>query len=234
MQYKKLHTKFGKKLVAGLSICLCAFFLCGANVNAAEKETPLVNLAEGRTTVKDSNGKALTNVELLTDEDLYYLQHNDTDNKVSGSVVQGIDTGNTGWEAYVEQGAQVDTDAKWIQMDLGASYPIEVINLKRRVYDGVGDITKTNGLGGSALKYTDTVIVIGNKEDLSDGYVVYYNDDDGSVELPTGVTRPENVAAGGLNEQMAGTYFYMDNTNENGTGYTKLGTTKSARYVRAT
>lgn len=232
MQYKKLHTKFGKKLVAGLSICLCAFFLCGANVNAAEKETPLVNLAEGRTTVKDSNGKALTNVELLTDEDLYYLQHNDTDNKVSGSVVQGIDTGNTGWEAYVEQGAQVDADAKWIQMDLGASYPIEVINLKRRVYDGVGDITKTNGLGGSALKYTDTVIVIGNKEDLSDGYVVYYNDDDGSVELPTGVTRPENVAAGGLNEQMAGTYFYMDNTNENGTGYTKLGTTKSARYVR--
>ena len=232
MQYKKLHTKFGKKLVTGLSLCLSAFLLCGANVNAAEKETPLVNLAEGRTTVKDSNGKTLTNVELLTDEDLYYLQHSANGNKVSGSVVQGIDTGNTGWEAYVEQGAQVEADAEWIQMDLGASYPIEVINLKRRVYDGVGDITKTNGLGGSALKYTDTVIVIGNKADLSDGYVVYYNDDDNSVELPAGVTKPENVANGGLNEQMAGTYFYMDNTNENGTGYTKLGTTKSARYVR--
>ena len=232
MQYRKLQTKFGKKLVAGLSLCLSAFFLWGTSANATEKETPLVNLAEGLTTVKDSNGNALTNVELLTDEDLYYLQHNETDNKVSGSVVQGIDTSNTGWEAYVEQGAQIDSNAKWIQMDLGASYPIEVINLKRRMYDGVGDITKTNGLGGSALRYTDTVIVIGNKADLSDGYVVYYNDDNDSVELPTGVTKPENVATGGLNEQMAGTYFYMDNTNENGTGYTKLGTTKSARYIR--
>ena len=62
--------------------------------------------------------------------------------------------------------------------------------------------------------------------------MVSADDNDGSVVLPDGVTKPENVAGGGLTENMAGTYFYMDNMNENGTGYTALGTTKTARYVR--
>ena len=120
MQYEKLRKGFGKKFVAGLSMCLSMFLLCGVSADAAEKETPLVNLAEGLTTVTDSNGNALTNPEKLTDEDKYYLQHSAAGNKVTGSIVQGHQN-NNGWEAYVEQGAQIADDADWIQLDLGAS-----------------------------------------------------------------------------------------------------------------
>ena len=231
MQLRSLQKKFGKKLVTGLSLCLSVFLLCGMNASAAGKETPLVNLAKGLTSVTDSTGKSLTDVQLLTDGDKYYLQHNADGNKVAGSSVHGHQS-NNGWEAYVEQGAKVAEGAEWIQMDLGASYPIEVINLKRRVYDGVGSTATTTGLGGSQFQYTDTVIVIGNEADLSDGYVVYYNDDDESVTLPAGVEKPGTTATGGLAPQMAGNYFYMDNTIENGAGYTELGTTRTARYIR--
>ena len=236
MQYGKLRKKFGKKLVTGLSLCLSAFLLGGISADAAEKETPLVNLAKGLTSVVDSQGNTPTNVGLLTDEEKYYLQYSAEGNKAPGSTITTRDPWGggpyVGWEPYVEQGLQVGSDVKWIQMDLGASYPIEVINLKRKMYTGVGNLNTTTGVTGSALKYNDTVIIIGNDENLTDGYVVYYNDDDHSVTLPEGVQKPESTATGGLNEQMAGMYFYMDNTNQNGTGYTELGTTKTARYIR--
>ncbi len=227
-QFKLLRFLGRLALMSGLIV----FGVTDADIHAAnQKETPLVNLAKDRTTVVDSKGRALTSPELLTDEDKYYLKHNEDGNLVQGSLVQGHQ-GKNGWEAYVEQGAKMPKDADWIQLDLGASYPIEVINLKRKMYEGTSDANMKEGHSNKALKYQDTVIVIGSKEDLSDGYVVYYNDDDGSVVLPDGVTKPENVAGGGLTENMAGTYFYMDNMNENGTGYTALGTTKTARYVR--
>lgn len=208
----------------------------GETFAANQKETPLVNLARDCVDVKDNNGQALEKPELLTDGEKYYLQHSAEGNKVSGSKVEGFQDslGNkvNEWEAYVEQGAKVSEGAKYVTLDLGASYPIEVINLKRRMYDGESTIQMTQGHSNNPLKYQDTVIVIGNEADLSDGYVVYYNDDDGSVQLPEGVEKPADRATGGLQESMAGTYFYMDNTKENGRGYTELGTTKQARYVR--
>lgn len=234
------HMKLFKQLrLIGRMMLLSAIaMLCLTDVEvdaASNKETSLVNLAKGRTTVTDNQGRELTNPGLLTDEDKYYLEYSKEGNKVKDSKVESLDGYGKvvkGWEAYVEQGAQVENDAEYIQLDLGATYPIEVINLKRRMYDGVSNTEMKGGHSNNALKYEDTIIVIGNEKDLSDGYVVYYNDDDGSVKLPQGVKKPENIATGGMKESMAGTYFYMDNTKENGTGYTELGTTKEARYIR--
>lgn len=79
----------------------------------------------------------LTNPEKLTDGDKYNLQHDKTVNKDNGK-----------WEKYIEDGAVTTVTGQsgqpvWIQMDLGASYPIEVINLKRRVYQGTSRIYRT-------------------------------------------------------------------------------------------
>ncbi len=223
--------KFGTMTILSM---LVALYLTGIETDAANsKDTVLSNLAKGLTSVTDSEGNEIKNAELLTDEDKYYLQYSKEGNKVSGSSVKDAASNNVGgWEAYVEKGALVEKDAKWIQLDLGGTYPIEVINLKRRMYDDKSNISMALGHSNKPLRYNDTVIVIGNQEDLSDGYVVYYNDEDGSVTLPEGVNKPEGCATGGLVENMAGTYFYMDNTKENGTGYTDIGTTKEARYVR--
>ena len=122
----------------------------------------------------------------------------------------------------------------WVQVDLGASYPLEVINLKRQVYDGQATIGNGNPSGqgkrlkGTKISYKNTAIVIGNEEDLSDGQIVYY---EGNPTLPDGVKQPENVSKP-YEEAMGGQWFYMDYANKNGLGATELGTTKEARYIR--
>ena len=104
-----------------------------------KKAPPLVNLAEEKD-VKVTVGENmdLKNADLLTDGDKYYLQHDATGNK----------EGNN-WENYQEQGTEVTSTAEgkngvWVQVDLGASYPLEVINLKRQVYDGQATIGNGN------------------------------------------------------------------------------------------
>ena len=120
-------------------------------------------------------------------------------------------------------------------MDLGASYPLEVINLKRQVYDGQATIGNGNPSGqgkrlkGTKISYKNTAIVIGNEEDLSDGQIVYY---EGNPTLPDGVKQPENVQRP-YEEAMGGQWFYMDYANKNGLGATELGTTKEARLYQS-
>ena len=133
----------------------------------------------------------LKDENLLTDGDKYYLQHDATGNKEGSN-----------WENYQEQGTEVTSTAEgekgvWVQVDLGASYPLEVINLKRQVYDGQATIGNGNPgnqgkrLKGTKISYKNTAIVIGNEEDLSDGQIVYY---EGNPTLPDGVKQPENVS----------------------------------------
>ena len=180
-----------------------------------KKTPPLVNLAEEKD-VKVTVGENmdLKNADLLTDGDKYYLQHDATGNK----------EGNN-WENYQEQGTEVTSTAEgkngvWVQVDLGASYPLEVINLKRQVYDGQATIGNGNPSGqgkrlkGTKISYKNTAIVIGNEEDLSDGQIVYY---EGNPTLPDGVKQPENVLKP-YEEAMGGQWFYMDYANKNGLG----------------
>ena len=100
-----------------------------------KKAPPLVNLAEEKD-VKVTVGENmdLKNADLLTDGDKYYLQHDATGNK----------EGNN-WENYQETGNRSHQHCRrekgvWVQVDLGASYPLEVINLKRQVSDGQATI----------------------------------------------------------------------------------------------
>ena len=121
----------------------------------------------------------------------------------------------------------------WVQVDLGASYPLEVINLKRQVYEAQPNIVNGNPgdgkrLNGTKISYQNTAIVIGNKEDLSDGQIVYC---EGNPTLPDGVEKPESISSP-YQEAMGGQWFYMDYENKNGLGATELGTTKEARYIR--
>ncbi|MFR7585751.1 MAG: glycoside hydrolase family 98 domain-containing protein, partial [Mediterraneibacter gnavus] len=150
-------------------------------------------------------------------------------------------TGNkegNNWENYQEQGTEVTSTAEgkngvWVQVDLGASYPLEVINLKRQVYEAQPNIVNGNPgdgkrLNGTKISYQNTAIVIGNKEDLSDGQIVYC---EGNPTLPDGVEKPESISSP-YQEAMGGQWFYMDYENKNGLGATELGTTKEARYIR--
>lgn len=93
---------FFKTFAATIAIS-AALFLSGTTLYAAQtKETPLSNLAKGRTPTLE-NGKSLDNAVVLTDGQKYNL-----DNGMA-------DIGNS---AYV-------------QIDLGSEYAVEVINLKR-------------------------------------------------------------------------------------------------------
>ena len=135
-----------------MALVLTAFGVTGVRADAADakKAPPLVNLAEEKD-VKVTVGENmdLKNADLLTDGDKYYLQHDATGNK----------EGNN-WENYQEQGTEVTSTAEgkngvWVQVDLGASYPLEVINLKRQVYDGQATIGNGNPSGqGKRLKGT--------------------------------------------------------------------------------
>lgn len=230
----KTRKEGSKARLLGLScmaLVLTAFGVTGVRADAADakKAPPLVNLAEEKD-VKVTVGENmdLKNADLLTDGDKYYLQHDATGNK----------EGNN-WENYQEQGTEVTSTAEgkngvWVQVDLGASYPLEVINLKRQVYDGQATIGNGNPSGqgkrlkGTKISYKNTAIVIGNEEDLSDGQIVYY---EGNPTLPDGVKQPENVSKP-YEEAMGGQWFYMDYANKNGLGATELGTTKEARYIR--
>lgn len=125
-----------------LAMTLMALGATEAKAADAKKTPPLVNLAEEKDVkIKVGDGMTIKEEELLTDGDKYYLQHNDTDNKDGKN-----------WEAYQERGTEVtSTNAKdkgvWVQIDLGASYPIEVINLKRQVYEGTSTIGNGNPSG---------------------------------------------------------------------------------------
>ncbi len=194
-----------------------------------KKATPMTNLALGVTAITSSDEQTTTQKGLLTDGDKYYLKHNDTANKVA--------SGNNGqnWEEYKEQGATINAKSGWIQVDLGNSYPIEVINLKRQVYKNApknqdfqnGGATHTR-INGEAITYEKTAIVIGNEPNLSDGKIIYYQE---GAELPQGVKVPAS-ASPTYTEAMGGQWFYMDPSNEGGLGATELGDTKNARYVR--
>lgn len=207
-----------------LLLGLAVFFLADIEADAAiaKKETPLTNLAKGKTTVTANEGTTLNNVGKLTDGDKYGLIYNSTTNKNGGT-----------WETYneVDNSTTASGNRVWIQLDLGASYPIEVINLKRQVYSGTPTISNPNGqharLSGTTISYESTAIVIGNDPNLSDGYVVYYQ---GDFDLPRGVNKP--TASARYTEPMGGQWFYMDYSNNGGLGATELGTTKTARYVR--
>ena len=217
--HRRKHLRlFSKQLILGFALSFSVLLAKGLSVEANEKETPLVNLASGITDVIDNNGRSLTNPEYLTDGDKYYLQHNENGNKTNGA-----------WETYQEKGAVAHGQWVWIQLDLGASYPIEVINLKRQVY--TGQTTNSSGdnsrIQGSKITYQNTAIVIGNEENLSDGEVIYYQ---GTFALPDGVERP--AASDLYQESMGGQWFYMDYSKEKGLGQTELGTVKNARYVR--
>lgn len=211
---KRLYRK-AVKLPGILGLLLIAaafgFFLgSGMEAQAAEKKLPLVNLAEKKTDLSTGQDMSITSPEKITDGDKYNLKHNDTGNKV-----------NNQWEPYEEaDGVTTVTGPSgapvWIQLDLGAEYPIEVINLKRKMYNG------------NNQRYTNTAVVIGNREDLSDGEVVYCQ---GDVTLPQGVERPAETSDI-YQEAMGGQWFYMDYSRDKGLGYTPLGTVKKARYVR--
>lgn len=229
----KTRKEGSKARLLGLScmaLVLTAFGVTGVRADAADakKAPPLVNLAEEKD-VKVTVGENmdLKNADLLTDGDKYYLQHDATGNK----------EGNN-WENYQEQGTEVTSTAEgkkgvWVQVDLGASYPLEVINLKRQVYEAQPNIVNGNPgdgkrLNGTKISYQNTAIVIGNKEDLSDGQIVYC---EGNPTLPDGVEKPESISSP-YQEAMGGQWFYMDYENKNGLGATELGTTKEARYIR--
>ena len=154
-----------------MALALTAFGVTGVRAEAADakKAPPLVNLAEEKE-VKVTVG------------DKYYLQHDATGNKVENN-----------WENYQEQGTEVTSTAEgkngvWVQVDLGASYQVEVINLKRQVYEGQPNIVNGNPgdakrLNGTKISYQNTAIVIGNKENLSGGQIVYC---EGNPTLPDG------------------------------------------------
>ncbi|MBR6770189.1 MAG: chitobiase/beta-hexosaminidase C-terminal domain-containing protein [Lachnospiraceae bacterium] len=200
----------------GMALAMPVLMLmAGLQADAAKKETPLVNLAKGKTTITSSSNQSVTNPEYLTDGDKYYLEHNSTGNK----------NGNS-WEAYNEKGAVVQGGYIWLQLDLGESYPIEVINLKRQNYRGA-TTASDNTLSGTKITYQKTAVVIANEPDFSDGYVVYYQD---GADLPGGLQKPE--ASQTYVEPMGGQWFYMDYTKNKGLGATDLGTTKTARYIR--
>ena len=208
----------GKSLrVLGMALALpVLMLLAGMRADAAgPKETPLVNLAKGRTGISASSG-SITNPEYLTDGDKYCLTLNESGSKNSNGT----------WEGYTENGAAVSGTDVWIQLDLGASYPIEVINLKRQNYRGTATASD-NTLTGTKITYGKTAVVIANEEDFSDAYVVYYQTGAG---LPEGVPAPE--ASETYVEPMGGQWFYMDYSRDKGLGATDLGTVKNARYVR--
>lgn len=192
--------------------------------NPAHKTTPMVNLALGVTSITSSNEQKTSLKHLLTDGDKYYLQHNNTANKIENK-----------WEEHREQGTTIHSKSGWIQVDLGNSYPIEVINLKRQVYKNEpknidfssGGATHTR-IDGQTITYQKTAIVIGDKPDLSDGQVIYYQE---GASLPDGVQAP-STASPTYPEAMGGQWFYMDLSNNGGLGTTELGNTKNARYIR--
>lgn len=164
----KTRKEGSKARLLGLScmaLVLTAFGVTGVRADAADakKAPPLVNLAEEKD-VKVTVGENmdLKNADLLTDGDKYYLQHDATGNK----------EGNN-WENYQEQGTEVTSTAEgkngvWVQVDLGASYPLEVINLKRQVYEAQPNIVNGNPgdgkrLNGTKISYKNTAIVIGTQ-----------------------------------------------------------------------
>lgn len=186
------------------------------------KDTPLVDLAkyitfDGNNYVL-ANDATLTRPESLTDGDKYYIE-NKANNK----------------DPYREnKGAVAPEGTEWVQVDLGKSYPIEVINLKRKIYKE--GRTSENGMDRNAanlINYTKTIILASENEDMSDAYVVHYNAPaNDTTVLPEGVEKPEGATSVAYQETMGGDWYYMDNAKDNGKGYTEIGTTKNARYIR--
>ena len=90
------------KTFAASAMISAALLMSGMTLQAAEaKETPLSNLAKGINPTPESGG-TLENGQFVTDEQKYNLQQ-----------------------------AAVIKNSAYVQLDLGAQYSIEVINLKR-------------------------------------------------------------------------------------------------------
>lgn len=192
--------------------------------NFKTKETPLVDLAkyvtyDGNNYTLSDESAELTRPENLTDGDKYYI------NNISNNKDPYVESG---------RGAVAPEGTEWVQLDLGRSYPIEVINLKRKIYKE--GHTSSNGKGRNAndlINYDKTIILASENEDMSDAYVVHYNAPaNDTTVLPEGVEKPAGATTTTYQETMGGDWYYMDNTNNNGKGYTKIGTVKNARYIR--
>ena len=175
------------RMLACTGVMLAMGAAPGDTLKAAQaEETPLTNLAEGKLpTVKDS--KDVTNLQTVTDG-----------------------------KKYTEQNEANRSDIKnnpYIQVDLGAEYSIEVINLKR-------EENKT---------FQNTAIVLSSDADFSDAKVIYYqNESDLKSELP-GATFTATAQGKPYAETYGGSWFYMEG---DGTTATAPQTVKKARYVR--
>lgn len=237
-QCAKWKKRFGHKAALGMSLCLMGVLLCGSKASATEnrvtKETPMVNLmqSENVSITVGQEKRPLAEVDpdgaaLVNDGDKYCLQNDHIGNKSSENPGVGATNGSY-WEDYRELGSEIGKNANFIEVDLGEEYPIEVINLKRRMFKN------TTYNNQNALSYEDTAIVISVDQEFSNPYVVHYNDNDDSLfELGFKPEwKPENqIGMGNYTEVMGGDWFYMD-ANTNGTEYTNLGVTRNARYIR--
>lgn len=159
-----------------------------------ESLTPLSNLAKG--------------FPVFLDNGTHQASEENTNRKL-GNIVNGDkydDSVSDSKESSVYVG-----DSKYITVDLGESFPIEVINIKR-------DLKKT---------FTGTAIVLANKADFSDGEVLYYQDSarDNLTDFDLTNKQPATTYA----ETYGGNWFYM---GDDATVATPAGTVKSARYVR--
>ncbi len=212
---------------AAAGILAGVLLLGGQTQVQAAKATPLSNLAEGIKEIKSYPNVTVEHPEKLTDGDKYYLSYDGNTNKKGDE-----------WEPYVEDGnsAKISGKKSYIQIDLGDSYPIEVINVKMRNY--VGQSTFRNGSGdsrmkrltGTKAKYKGVSVVIGENEHLTDGQVVFCQE---GAMLPDGVKRPDQLASGAPEmAEMGGEWFYMDYSKGLGLEPSSQGTTKTARYIR--
>lgn len=173
------------KTFAASAMISAALLMSGMTLQAAEaKETPLSNLAKGINPTPESGG-TLENGQFVTDEQKYNLQQ-----------------------------AAVIKNSAYVQLDLGAQYSIEVINLKRE----------------EEKSYQNTAIVLASDESFSDAQVIYYqNKDDIIGKLGANVNITASAQASVYKETYGGQWFYMEG---DGTTPTAPQTVKKARYVR--
>ena len=151
----KTRKEGSKARLLGLScmaLVLTAFGVTGVRADAADakKSTATGQSGRGKGCQSHRIGKyGSENADLLTDGDKYYLQHDATGNKEGNKLGELSGTGNRSHQHCRRK------NGVWVQVDLGASYPLEVINLKRQVYDGQATIGNGNPSGqGKRLKGT--------------------------------------------------------------------------------
>lgn len=137
-------------------------------------------------------------------------------NLAAGKVVTASNANATNLEKVVDGEKYDGTYAvlgsgdQYVTVDLGREYPVEVINLKRKV--------------GST--FTKTAVVLASEEDFSDGKVMYQqaNAPVNGMEVKT-----SNTSVATYREEIGGAWFYMD---QDGKTPSAPKTVEKARYVR--